>query len=80
LNPRSSAFQIGRSLLEESHELLDAQARLADDGAEGSAVEHWVIRNDDLTEGVISPEDDMAARLSAPRKAGPLQSGDALAA
>ena len=64
------------SLLEESHEFLDAQARLANDGTERAAIEHGVIGNDDLTEGVVSPEDDMAARLSAARKAGPLEGGD----
>lgn len=53
---------------------------MAQDGAQGSPVEHFVIRDDDLREGGVSPQDNMAALLALKIEAGAFQGFNAFPA
>ena len=67
-------------LTKQLHELLDRQARLPKDGAQRSAIEFGVIRNDKLGKWIVTPKHDMASVLTTFRESGAFQRIDALAA
>ncbi len=62
------------------HELIHAQARLPNDGAERAAVEFRMIGHDDLSKGIIPAHDHVAAMLPHQDESRPCQRPDAVAA
>ena len=65
------------STLEQLREFIDAQTGLADDGAECSPVQFFVVGNYQLREGFLATEDNVAAFLAREEKASLLQRLDA---
>ena len=64
-------------LRKETHELLDADARVAEDGAQGSAVQFPMVGDYDLGEGLDAPHNQVAAGLSHMLESCPCQGGAA---
>lgn len=81
-NPRVDAPQpaIGLGFLQKGNEGLYRQARLPDDSPQSTTVEFLVVGHDQLCEGFVSSEDDVAALLPPDEEAGLLERSDALAA
>ncbi len=64
---------------EEVEELLDRHVGLPEDGAQSTAVELPVIRNDDLGERIVPPQYEVAAVLALEDEARPTERLDAVA-
>ena len=55
---------VWRRISQQLHKLLSAEAGTPDENTQSAAVEFLVVRYDNLSVGIVSAENDVAARLA----------------